>query len=338
MSTDGRSAADWVGSFRTSAAAWWLPQLVIVAALLLPPAARGVIWVIALAWMGTACLLNSRRCGRMHCRFTGPYYLAMILPTLLLGAGMIPLDSMDGLSWGAPSSSGVKLCGGRQNAHGENTPQALEHDAVAWCARRPLCRLGAVALRLCLWPALLSQNQHILGVFAFARILYFCTARRLLWVETRQTAPAWPRRDRRIPARLALPPARWLGERPELTRLRLKSRNNSLALRIWRVHGQRKCANPAGSCIEDSRLETVRLIAVCVPGPHNPAVSRKAPRSPRRLQVLGEAGSFACRILVAANKSLAYRRFPRILSVMEIRNFSSGERREETARGAVRGA
>lgn len=56
MSTDGRSAADWVGSFRTSAAAWWLPQLVIVAALLLPPAARGVIWVIALAWMGTACL------------------------------------------------------------------------------------------------------------------------------------------------------------------------------------------------------------------------------------------------------------------------------------------
>jgi hypothetical protein len=91
MSTDGRSAADWVGSFRTSAAAWWLPQLVIVAALLLPSAARGVIWVIALAWMGTACLLNSRRCGRMHCRFTGPYYLAMILPTLLLGAGMIPV-------------------------------------------------------------------------------------------------------------------------------------------------------------------------------------------------------------------------------------------------------
>ena len=91
MSTDGRSAADWVGSFRTSAAAWWLPQLVIVAALLLPPAARGVIWVIALAWMGTACLFNSRRCGRMHCRFTGPYYLAMILPTLLLGAGMIPV-------------------------------------------------------------------------------------------------------------------------------------------------------------------------------------------------------------------------------------------------------
>jgi len=28
----------------------------------------------------------------MHCRFTGPYYVAMILPTLLLGAGMIPVE------------------------------------------------------------------------------------------------------------------------------------------------------------------------------------------------------------------------------------------------------
>jgi arsenite transporter len=41
-----------------------------------------------------------------------------------------------------------------------------------------------------------------------------------------------------------LPPARWLGDRPKLTRLRLKSHNNSFALRIWRAHGRRKCANP----------------------------------------------------------------------------------------------
>jgi hypothetical protein len=40
-----------------------------------------------------------------------------------------------------------------------------------------------------------------------------------------------------------LPPTSWLGERPKLTRSRLKSRNNSFALRIWRVHGRRKCAN-----------------------------------------------------------------------------------------------
>ena len=31
-----------------------------------------------------ACILNSKRCGRTHCRYTGPYYLAMIVPLLAL--------------------------------------------------------------------------------------------------------------------------------------------------------------------------------------------------------------------------------------------------------------
>jgi len=26
----------------------------------------------AIAWMGSVCIMNSRRCGRVHCRFTGP--------------------------------------------------------------------------------------------------------------------------------------------------------------------------------------------------------------------------------------------------------------------------
>ena len=46
-------------------------------------------WIIALVWMGTACILNSRRCGRTHCRYTGPYYLAMIAPVLVLASGVI---------------------------------------------------------------------------------------------------------------------------------------------------------------------------------------------------------------------------------------------------------
>jgi hypothetical protein len=89
MPANARPAADWLGSFRASAAAWWLPQLAIIAALLVPLAIRTAIWVIALAWMGTACILNSRRCGRTHCRFTGPYYFVLILPTLLFGSAMI---------------------------------------------------------------------------------------------------------------------------------------------------------------------------------------------------------------------------------------------------------
>jgi hypothetical protein len=38
--------------------------------------------------MGTACILNARRSGRTHCRFTGPYYLAMTAPVLVLASGV----------------------------------------------------------------------------------------------------------------------------------------------------------------------------------------------------------------------------------------------------------
>ena len=39
--------------------------------------------------MGTACILNARRCYRTHCRYTGPYYLAMTAPVIALGAGIM---------------------------------------------------------------------------------------------------------------------------------------------------------------------------------------------------------------------------------------------------------
>ena len=73
-----QSPKDWVGSTRTSLLAWWLPRATIVAGLFAPIPARTVIWTVALAWMGIACVLNARQCGRTHCRYTGPYYLAMI--------------------------------------------------------------------------------------------------------------------------------------------------------------------------------------------------------------------------------------------------------------------
>src|SRR5262245_30472993 len=87
-----QSSRDWLSSPRASALAWWLPKAAIVAGLFFPPAARTGTWIIALVWMGTACILNSRRCGRTHCRYTGPYYLAMIVPVLVLASGVIPID------------------------------------------------------------------------------------------------------------------------------------------------------------------------------------------------------------------------------------------------------
>jgi hypothetical protein len=79
------SSRDWLRNLHSSVLAWWLPHAAILAGLLVPVTVRMVIWIIALIWMGAACILNARRCNRTHCRYTGPYYLLMIAPVLVLG-------------------------------------------------------------------------------------------------------------------------------------------------------------------------------------------------------------------------------------------------------------
>jgi hypothetical protein len=80
---------DWLRTPRTNLLGWWIPQTAVLAGLLVPVPARVAISTIALIWMGTACILNARRCGRTHCRYTGPYYLVMIIPVLALGSGVV---------------------------------------------------------------------------------------------------------------------------------------------------------------------------------------------------------------------------------------------------------
>ena len=82
-------SADWVGDARTNVLAWWLPKVAIIASLFVRVPLRAAVWTVALIWMGAACILNARRCGRTHCRYTGPYYLAMILPVVLLASGIV---------------------------------------------------------------------------------------------------------------------------------------------------------------------------------------------------------------------------------------------------------
>ena len=89
MNAVAKSAVDWVGNARTNILAWWIPKATIAAALFAPVPVRGAIWIAALIWMGTACILNARRCGRTHCRYTGPYYLTMIVPISLLASGIV---------------------------------------------------------------------------------------------------------------------------------------------------------------------------------------------------------------------------------------------------------
>jgi hypothetical protein len=102
-------SADWLASMRSNVLAWWLPQAAILAALFVAVPARTVIWIIALAWMGTACLLNARRCGRTHCRYTGPYYFAMIVPVLVLGVSIISFGFYGWLALAAVIILGSKI-------------------------------------------------------------------------------------------------------------------------------------------------------------------------------------------------------------------------------------
>ena len=87
-----RTSGDWLSSWQTNLVAWWIPQAAVLAGLFVPAPIRAVLWTIALIWMGAACILNARRCGRTHCRYTGPYYLAMIAPVLVLASGIVTVD------------------------------------------------------------------------------------------------------------------------------------------------------------------------------------------------------------------------------------------------------
>ena len=104
-----RPASDWTGSVRTYGLVWGLPVAVMLGGLLLDVPARTALWTVALAWKGMACILNARRCRRTHCRYTGPYYLTMILPVLALGSGVVSAGIQAWLALGLLIVGGSKL-------------------------------------------------------------------------------------------------------------------------------------------------------------------------------------------------------------------------------------
>jgi hypothetical protein len=82
--TTVQTSRDWVARTSTSLVAWWIPHAALFAGLFAPVPIRALVWAVALIWMGAACIANSRRWGRTHCRYTGPFYLAMIVPVLVV--------------------------------------------------------------------------------------------------------------------------------------------------------------------------------------------------------------------------------------------------------------
>jgi len=68
-----------------------LPAIAIVAVgpLAISSGWRAVVWTVALATMGMACIVNALRCGRVHCYLTGPFFLLMALVALSYGLGIL---------------------------------------------------------------------------------------------------------------------------------------------------------------------------------------------------------------------------------------------------------
>jgi len=71
---------------------WWVLPILIGAStyvLNLSFAADAFIWAGAFAWMGTGCLLNARRCARLHCFISGPALWLGAIAAALVGSGII---------------------------------------------------------------------------------------------------------------------------------------------------------------------------------------------------------------------------------------------------------
>lgn len=89
---------DWSGQIVGFMMAWGLPILAMLIVIGVEPVLKTIVWLLALAWMGGACLINARRCGRMHCFFTGPFFVIMMLPVALHGFAVLPFGP-DGWQW-----------------------------------------------------------------------------------------------------------------------------------------------------------------------------------------------------------------------------------------------
>lgn len=61
---------------------WRGPLLAFVLGAFLSPSARTLLWVPAFVVAGVSCVVNARRCGRLHCFITGPLYLLAAAATV----------------------------------------------------------------------------------------------------------------------------------------------------------------------------------------------------------------------------------------------------------------
>ena len=91
--TCARDRSDLLSKRLTSLLLWWVPitALIATAVLDISSLTRTLAWTVSLLMMGVACLFNASRCGRVHCYFTGPFFLLLAVASFLHGLGMVSL-------------------------------------------------------------------------------------------------------------------------------------------------------------------------------------------------------------------------------------------------------
>jgi len=77
---------------------WCVPWFAFVLGFFAPPGLKTVLWTTSLAFLGVACLVNASRCGRIHCLFTGPFFILGAVASLGYGLAFLPLGS-SGWKW-----------------------------------------------------------------------------------------------------------------------------------------------------------------------------------------------------------------------------------------------
>jgi hypothetical protein len=89
------TANDWVRRPGMGFVWWCLPLAVGFAANYFSSSSRGtaLVWMVSFIWMGTGCILNARRCHRLHCYISGPAFLLGAAALALLEAGVPVLGS-----------------------------------------------------------------------------------------------------------------------------------------------------------------------------------------------------------------------------------------------------
>src|SRR5712692_292735 len=99
---------DLLGSRWATWLLWIGPWVLIICSSHTGNITHTAVWTLAFTVGGAACLVNARRCRRLHCFYTGPSYLLGALASLLYGLRILPLGQ-HGWDWILGTTVAVSL-------------------------------------------------------------------------------------------------------------------------------------------------------------------------------------------------------------------------------------